>query len=312
MARKSLYENLNENQIKVLEQFSKKMTIRNTELKILKDYDNNNWRYNGYYDTGFFGGGRCTNGHKLRYVYEAINDNGDIIQFGEKCISEFFKVSDSTMEDIKKGIKETSKLILTIVDMVNNGKNDCEAYKEKMNFIGENKRELDHDILYKIETILGAGLPLPWWISSRIDDLAEKIQNQKEFENSLTEEDQAILVMGKMLLDGTDNDSHILRSIYGYYNNKGYITRNQLQLAKKLIKKACETTTEDNEKYEELLNKLNKLVECRMISTEKNLICSFKQQLIRNKRLSERQIEIIEKKMYKYRKQIKDIQEDME
>ena len=49
-----------------------------------------------------------------------------------------------------------------------------------------------------------------------------------------------------------------------------------------------------------------------MISTEKNLICSFKQQLIKNKRLSERQIEIIEKKMYKYRKQIKDIQEDME
>ena len=107
MARESFYKNLTEEQVNLLQQFSKVRTLKKSELSMLEAHDGTKWYYNGCYDTGFFGGGRCSNGHKLRYVYEAINDNGDIIQFGEKCITEFFNVSNYIIKSLKDGLVET-------------------------------------------------------------------------------------------------------------------------------------------------------------------------------------------------------------
>lgn len=307
--KKDLYENLSTEQKEVLKQFSKEMTIKKTNLMILRDYKGNNWTYNGYYDTGFFGGGCCANGHKLRYIYEAINDNGDIIEFGEKCIREFFKVSDATINEIKRGTKECSKLIKEVVDMVNENKNNINEIKKQINYIGDEFNNIGEDNIHIVEQLLSVNLPIPWWIESKIFKIYEFIRKQKEFEKLLTDEQQGILIMGKMLIDknSTNTNIIILNNLYDYYSRNKYLTVKQLELLNKLVNRLIESKSMDEEKYIETMSKLRRLSQCKTRCDEKDFIYSLMNQLESNKNLSDKQLEIIDKKMYRYREQLKNI-----
>lgn len=308
MARESFYKNLTEEQVNLLQQFSKVRTLKKSELSMLEALDGTKWYYNGCYDTGFFGGGRCSNGHKLRYVYEAINDNGDIIQFGEKCIAEFFNVSNYIIKSLKDGLVETSKLIKEVVKMVNENKNNSKEYKEILSKIDHSK--MNPDNLETAKKLLSVDLPIPYWIEKEIKELYKAVQ----FRESLTEEQEGILVMAEFILQefnsncNTSWDAETLRSLMGQYEMKNSLSEKQMELLTKIVYRNCTKKEEfDENKYNETLEKINKLLRCRMNNYENDFIRSLFDQLIQRRKLSDKQMEILEKKMYRYRRQISEL-----
>ena len=308
MARESFYKNLTEEQVNLLQQFSKVRTLKKSELSMLEALDGTKWYYNGCYDTGFFGGGRCSNGHKLRYVYEAINDNGDIIQFGEKCITEFFNVSNYIIKSLKDGLVETSKLIKEVVKMVNENKNNSKEYKEILSKIDHSK--MNPDNLETAKKLLSVDLPIPYWIEKEIKELYKAVQ----FRESLTEEQEGILVMAEFILQefnsncNTSWDAETLRSLMGQYEMKNSLSEKQVELLTKIVYRNCTKKEEfDENKYNETLEKINKLLRCRMNNYENDFIRSLFDQLIQRRKLSDKQMEILEKKMYRYRRQISEL-----
>ena len=308
MARESFYKNLTEEQVNLLQQFSKVRTLKKSELSMLEAHDGTKWYYNGCYDTGFFGGGRCSNGHKLRYVYEAINDNGDIIQFGEKCITEFFNVSNYIIKSLKDGLVETSKLIKEVVKMVNENKNNSKEYKEILSKIDHSK--MNPDNLETAKKLLSVDLPIPYWIEKEIKELYKAVQ----FRESLTEEQEGILVMAEFILQefnsncNTSWDAETLRSLMGQYEMKNSLSEKQVELLTKIVYRNCTKKEEfDENKYNETLEKINKLLRCRMNNYENDFIRSLFDQLIQRRKLSDKQMEILEKKMYRYRRQISEL-----
>ena len=308
MARESFYKNLTEEQVNLLQQFSKVRTLKKSKLSMLEALDGTKWYYNGCYDTGFFGGGRCSNGHKLRYVYEAINDNGDIIQFGEKCITEFFKVSNYTIKSLKDGLVETSKLIKEVVKMVNENENNSKEYKEILSKIDHSK--MNPDYLETAKKLLSVDLPIPYWIEKEIKELYKAVQ----FRESLTDEQEGILVMAEFILQefnsnrNTSWDAETLRSLMGQYEMKNSLSEKQMELLAKIVYRNCTKKEEfDENKYNETLEKINKLLRCRMSNYENDFIRSLFDQLIQRRKLSDKQMEILEKKMYRYRKQISEL-----
>lgn len=90
------------------------------------------WHYAGFVDTGYFGGGYCTLGHKLRYMHlawdvtvsdietaffgqdydknfeDAVNSNNCIV-FGLKCIGDFFEVDSECMKALQRAQRESLK-----------------------------------------------------------------------------------------------------------------------------------------------------------------------------------------------------------
>lgn len=305
MARESFYKNLTEEQVNLLQQFSKVRTLKKSELSMLEAHDGTKWHYNGCYDTGFFGGGRCSNGHKLRYVYEAINDDGVTIQFGEKCITEFFNVSNYTIKSLKDGLVETSKLIKEVVKMVNENENNSKEYKEILSKIDYSK--MNPDYLETAKKLLSVDLPIPYWIEKEIKELYKAVQ----FRESLTDEQEGILVMAEFILQefnsnrNTSWDAETLRSLMGQYEMKNSLSEKQMELLAKIVYRNCAKKEEfDENKYNETLEKINKLLRCRMNNYENDFIRSLFNQLIQRRKLSDKQMEILEKKMYRYRNQI--------
>ena len=310
MARESFYKNLTEEQVNLLQQFSKVRTLKNSKLSILEAHNGIKWYYNGCYDTGFFGGGRCSNGHKLRYVYEAINDDGDTIQFGEKCIKEFFKVSEYIIKDLKNGLVETSKLIKEVVRMVDENQNNSKKYKEIFSKIEQSK--MNPDYLEITKKLLSVDLPIPYWIEKEIKNLYKAVQ----FKESLTDEQEGALVMAEFILQEFNNncntswDAETLRSLMGQYKEKNSLSEKQIDLLTKIVYRNCsknENDEFDENKYNETLDKLNKLLSCRMHMRETDFLRSLTNQLIQKRKLSNKQMEVIEKKMYRYRKQISEL-----
>ena len=308
MARESFYKNLTEEQVNLLQQFSKVRTLKKSELSMLEAHDGTKWHYNGCYDTGFFGGGRCSNGHKLRYVYEAINDDGVTIQFGEKCITEFFNVSNYTIKFLKDGLVETSKLIKEVVKMVNENENNSKEYKEILSKIDYSK--MNPDYLETAKKLLSVDLPIPYWIGKEIKELYKAVQ----FRESLTDEQEGILVMAEFILQefnsncNTSWDAETLRSLMGQYEMKNSLSEKQMELLAKIVYRNCTKKEEfDENKYNETLEKINKLLRCRMNNYENDFIRSLFDQLIQRRKLSDKQMEILEKKMYRYRRQISEL-----
>ena len=308
MARESFYKNLTEEQVNLLQQFSKVRTLKKSELSMLEAHDGTKWHYNGCYDTGFFGGGRCSNGHKFRYVYEAITDDGVTIQFGEKCITEFFNVSNYIIKSLKDGLVETSKLIKEVVKMVNENENNSKEYKEILSKIDHSK--MNPDNLETAKKLLSVDLPIPYWIEKEIKELYKAIQ----FRESLTEEQEGILVMAEFILQefnsncNTSWDAETLRSLMGQYEMKNSLSEKQVELLTKIVYRNCTKKEEfDENKYNETLEKINKLLRCRMNNYENDFIRSLFDQLIQRRKLSDKQMEILEKKMYRYRRQISEL-----
>lgn len=105
------------------------------------------WHYAGFIDTGYFGGGYCTLGHKLRYMHLAwdvkesdiettfFGDNYDvdfdnilnsnnIILFGIKCITDFFEVDKECMQNLLRAQRESLKEMEDLASIYEDKKQD--------------------------------------------------------------------------------------------------------------------------------------------------------------------------------------------
>lgn len=81
----------------------KKLDFLNEEFNNL----NSEWVFAGYKDYKYFGAGCCSLGHPLRYGYFAKNKKtGEVIQFGIKCLSDFFEVKEEVMKALNKLARE--------------------------------------------------------------------------------------------------------------------------------------------------------------------------------------------------------------
>ena len=106
------------------------------------------------------------------------------------------------------------------------------------------------------------------------------------------------------------NIAETLRSLMGQYKEKNSLSEKQIDLLTKIVYRNCsknENDEFDENKYNETLDKLNKLLSCRMNMSETDFLRSLTNQLIQKRKLSNKQMEVIEKKMYRYRKQISEL-----
>ena len=205
---------------------------------------------------------------------------------------------------------ETSKLIKEVVRMVDENQNNSKKYKEIFSKIEQSK--MNPDYLEITKKLLSVDLPIPYWIEKEIKKLYKAVQ----FKESLTDEQEGALVMAEFILQEFNNncntswDAETLRSLMGQYKEKNSLSEKQIDLLTKIVYRNCsknENDEFDENKYNETLDKLNKLLSCRMNMSETDFLRSLTNQLIQKRKLSNKQMEVIEKKMYRYRKQISEL-----
>lgn len=108
------------------------------------------WKYAGFIDTGYDGGGYCTLGHKLRYMHiawdvtdtdleqvffgedynqdiESALDSESCIIFGIKCISDFFEVDAECLASLKKAQTDSIKDMELMYDIFEEGNYETAA-----------------------------------------------------------------------------------------------------------------------------------------------------------------------------------------
>lgn len=106
------------------------------------------WRFAGVWDMGFKGGGKCTMGHPLRYVYYAapesdLKGRDSYIAFGKDCSAEFFEISKEDMDKLIATANKMSEEVGWVCDRITNKEED----KEKT------KLSLMYDILNKLTDV---------------------------------------------------------------------------------------------------------------------------------------------------------------
>lgn len=148
-----------------------RIAIKTASLNALRN-SGGMWKYAGFIDTGYDGGGYCTLGHKLRYMHVAWDvTQGDIekvffgddynhdidellesencIIFGIKCVSDFFEVDSECMASLKKAQSDSIKDMELMYDIIEAGEfdkavNSFEAMDEivKVLIVKETKKKL--------------------------------------------------------------------------------------------------------------------------------------------------------------------------
>lgn len=182
---------LTQEQVEFYQSFSRKRTTTRFEKQaaakvgdpeMIKD-----WRYEGYYDTGEFGRGKCSLGHKLRYVHFARNiKTGEQVKFGIKCVTDFFKLTPLALKLIRQGFNEANNEIKESLEkFVKFG--SFEAYNAKTdivnraNLVLENnpnalcrpyKDALEESLLVgEMMGFLAMKLPVPNWFEYKINNV---------------------------------------------------------------------------------------------------------------------------------------------
>lgn len=124
---RNMYKNFNAEQEKAIKEYFRwkskvffynrrgnlqPLTISKTKALKLVDImgSANDWQYDGTVDTGTMGGDYCALGHALRYAHYARSEslNREVI-FGEKCVSDFFDVPKSVIQEIINAQQATQR-----------------------------------------------------------------------------------------------------------------------------------------------------------------------------------------------------------
>lgn len=137
-------------QVEFYKQYSMERSRRAYERVAVKELGDDklidDWVYMGYWDAGFRGAEYCSAGHPLRYVHVARNKKtGKEIQFGIKCVTDFFNLTPAQIKFIKNGFNEANKEIQESIDRFVEFSGDWNAYEEKHHF----KEKLDYILQYQ-------------------------------------------------------------------------------------------------------------------------------------------------------------------
>ena len=187
---------LNQEQINILQDFSKKRTTTRFERLMAEEIGDpemiKDFRYCGYYDAGYYGAGKCSVGHKLRYVHIAKNVHTDEeIKFGILCVTDFFKLTPLALKLIKQGFYEANKEITQSLEkFIEYG--SFEKYNEKTKIVEKLNAVIEHandrlprpfyDVFEEMFTIgtmqsfLDLKLPVPDWFEFRVNEIYKDVQ----------------------------------------------------------------------------------------------------------------------------------------
>lgn len=176
---------LNPEQVEFLSSYSKLRAARRFEQEALRLVGKpeliGDWIYAGYYDTGYFGGGRCSRGHTLRYVHTAKNKvTNEEVNFGIKCVTDFFNLNPTVLKLVQQGVAETSREIIESLEKLREFKT-FEAYIKKTDIafkyeqvktkIPRNDSIQEMIRVGEMGAFLELKLPLPNWFEYRINNV---------------------------------------------------------------------------------------------------------------------------------------------
>lgn len=309
MKLNEVFSKLNEEQKEVIKQLliqKSKENFNKTKYKGMVN-DSGKWIYNGCYDTGRMGNGKCTNGHSLRYAHIAVNvKTGKKIVFGIKCVHEFFNMTDEKQKEIEKSFNAANKIIKTIYEMVNSDNTNYIEKAEEIELIEKHSTSSDIQNIKEIKMLINAKLPIPWFMVTSLDSKYKIISNQvkaKEFlENN--EELNAAATLYELIKDSI-NESQFswelstMASIKNNLYDRGKLTNKQIELFIELVNR--DYTIKD---YSDVRNKLETIMKVRMSKYDVQMVGSLYFQLSSYNKLSDKQLKLVDKIYFKYRKQI--------
>lgn len=315
MKLNEVFSKLNEEQKEVIKQLSIKKSKENFNKTKYKGKMNNSgeWIYNGCYDTGRMGNGKCTNGHSLRYAHIAVNvKTGEKIVFGIKCVHEFFNMSDKKQKEIEKSFNEANKMIKSIYKMVNSGNTNYIEKAEEIEFIEKHSTSSDIENIKEIKMLISAKLPIPWFMTTSLDSKYKIVNNEvkvKEFlENNV--ELNAAVTLYELIKDSINElqfawELSTMASLKNNLYDYGKLTDKQIELFIKLANRNYEI-----QDYSDVRNKLETIMKVKMSKYDIQLVGSLYFQLSSYNKLSDKQLKLVDKIYFKYRKQINTLKEE--
>ena len=311
-----VFSKLNDEQKEAIKQLSIQKSKENFNKTKYKGMINNSgeWIYNGCYDTGRMGNGKCTNGHSLRYAHTAVNvKTGEKIVFGIKCIHEFFNITDEKQKEIEKSFNEANKIIKSIYEMVNSGNTNYIETAEEIELIEKYSTSSDIQNIKEIKMLINAKLPIPWFMAISLDNKYKIINNQvkaKEFlENN--EELNAAVMLYELIKDSINESqfSWELSTMASLKNNLydyGKLTDKQIELFIELVNRNY--VIKD---FSDIRKKLEIIMKVKMSKYDIQMVGSLYFQLSSYNKLSEKQLKLVDKIYFKYRKQINALKEEV-
>ncbi len=315
MKLNEVFSKLNDEQKEVIKQLSIQKSKENFNKTRYKGMINNSgeWIYNGCYDTGRMGNGKCTNGHSLRYAHTAVNvKTGKKIVFGIKCIHEFFNITDEKQKEIEKSFNEANKMIKSIYEMVNSENTNYIETAEEIEFIEKYSTSSDIQNIKEIKMLINAKLPIPWFMAISLDNKYKIINNQvkaKEFlENN--EELNAAVTLYELIKDSINElqfswELSTMASLKNNLYDYGKLTDKQIELFIELVNR--DYTIKD---YSDARKKLEVITKVKMSKYDVQLVGGLYFQLSSYNKLSKKQLELVDKIYFKYRKQINTLKEE--
>ena len=316
MKLNEVFSKLNDEQKEVIKQLSIQKSKENFNKTRYKGMINNSgeWIYNGCYDTGRMGNGKCTNGHSLRYAHTAVNvKTGEKIVFGIKCIHEFFNTTDEKQKEIEKSFNEANKIIKSIYEMVNAGNTNYIEKTEEIEFIEKYSTSSDIPNIKEIKMLINVKLPIPWFMATQLDSKYKKVNNQvkaKEFlENN--EELNAAVTLYELIKDSINElqfswELSTMASLKNNLYDYGKLSDKQIELFIELVNR--DYTIKD---YSDARNKLETIMKVKMSKYDVQIVGGLYFQLNSYNKLSDKQLKLIDKIYFKYRKQISVLNEEV-
>ena len=316
MKLNEVFSKLNEEQKEVIKQLLIKQSKENFNKTKYKGMinDSGEWIYNGCYDTGRMGNGKCTNGHSLRYAHIAVNvKTGKKIVFGIKCVHEFFNMSDKKQKEIEKSFNEANKMIKSIYKMVNSGNTNYIEKAEEIEFIEKHSTSSGIQNIKEIKMLINAKLPIPWFMTTSLDSKYKRIKIEvetKEFLENNAELNVAVtlyeLIKNSINEQQFDWELSTMASLKNNLYDYGKLTDKQIELFIELVNR--DYTIKD---YSDVRNKLETIMKVKMSKYDIQLVGSLYFQLSSYNKLSDKQLKLVDKIYFKYRKQIGTLKEEV-
>ena len=146
------------------------------------------WVYDGYRDSGFFGNAQCSLGHKLRYVHFARNTVTDErIRFGIKCVSDFFSLTKEQLLMLSHGVAEVNKEILSALANLDK-EQDFKEYVRIGAMFGnfdDCKHLIEKTIREEIQDWRDVMMPLPYRLEKVVNQAYRLMNNGSDFNKYL-------------------------------------------------------------------------------------------------------------------------------
>ena len=248
---------LTEQQVEFINSYSRIRAAKRFEREALRLVGSpeliKDWIYEGYKDTGFHGGGKCSRGHRLRYVHFAKNvKTKETVNFGSTCVADFFDLDPMILKLVQQGVMETNFMILQSLKKLEQYKGfngyiqhtDIAFKLEQVRTILSSETKGDLVELMKIgemDSFLQEKLPLPDQYEYRINRAYARHFNTKNHE-FLRKNPQYVNLVGcakELVIDTIFKNNHNniwtkINDIVKFLNERDFLSPSQISILTKM------------------------------------------------------------------------------